>query len=304
MEKNVSSLKISNIILCVILLITFVIVGTRTNVKANEINNNDDEVYPSVNIQLGNRYPSLIKSVSTYKEESLVASNIILDSNYYIKKNIDTIKFFATAFGYDLNDVINDLTSLSKNEEVFIRTNIGYLKNKSGKLYVYDNFEYGLIEYFYNLNNNGRIKKNKKYIPYEGNSKYVEDLITYYSSIYQNVDKTTLLSIGAAESGYYKVKYMLKYNNIYGGMSSKGLIKHNNIELGVLTFVRMMSRNYYGKGLTTPKSIGKVYCPVYIDGVKVASPHWINLVNTAKNKYSKNNDNITINDLINKVEAI
>lgn len=304
MEKNVSSLKISNIILCVILLITFVIVGTRTNVKANEINNNDDEVYPSVNIQLGNRYPSLIKSESTSKEESLVASNIILDSNYYIKKNIDTIKFFATAFGYDLNDVINDLTSLSENEEVFIRTNIGYLKNKSGKLYVYDNFEYGLIEYFYNLNNNGRIKRNKKYIPYKGNSKYVEDLITYYSSIYQNIDKTTLLSIGAAESGYYKVKYMLKYNNIYGGMSSKGLIKHNNIELGVLTFVRMMSRNYYGKGLTTPKSIGKVYCPVYIDGVKVASPHWINLVNTAKNKYSKYNDNITINDLINKVEAI
>ncbi len=303
MEKNVSSLKISNIILCVILLITFVIVGSRTNVKANEINNNDDEVYPSVNIQLGNRYPSLIKSEITL-EESLLVDNIILDNNYYIDEYIDTINFFASVFGYDSNDVINDLKSLGLNEEVFIETNIGYLRNKSGELYVYDNFEYGLIEYFYDLNNNGRIKRNKKYVPYEGDSKYVEDLIIYYSSIYQNVDKVTLLSIGAAESGYYKVKYMLRYNNIYGGMSSSGLIKHNNIEIGVLTFVRMMSRNYYGKGLTTASSIGRVYCPVYIDGVKVASPHWIYLVDTAYDKYSNYNDNITINDLINKVETM
>ena len=58
-------------------------------------------------------------------------------------------------------------------------------------------------------------------------------LIQYFADIYDNVDKQTILGIGAAESGYYKVKYMLKNNNIYGGMSSKGLIRHNNIELGV-----------------------------------------------------------------------
>ena len=37
----------------------------------------------------------------------------------------------------------------------------------------------------------------------------------YYSNIYTNVDQTLMLSIGAAESGYYKVKYMLKKNNVY-----------------------------------------------------------------------------------------
>ena len=56
---------------------------------------------------------------------------------------------------------------------------------------------------------------------------------------------------------------MLRQNNIYGGMSSKGLIKYNSIELGVLTYVRMMSKNYYAKGLTNMYSIGKVYCPTY-----------------------------------------
>ena len=86
----------------------------------------------------------------------------------------------------------------------------------------------------------------------------------------KNVDSKLLLSIGAAESGYYKVKYMLRQNNIYGGMSSKGLIKYNNIELGVLTYVRMMSKNYYARGLTNMYSIGKVYCPTYENGTKIA----------------------------------
>lgn len=92
---------------------------------------------------------------------------------------------------------------------------------------------------------------------------------------------------------------MLKYNNVYGGMSSKGLIKHNNIEQGVLSFVRLMSRNYYGKGLNTLESIGKVYCPVYNNGVKQASSHWINLVTNTKSKYINYTDTITIENLMN-----
>ena len=38
MEKDVSSLKIFNIVLCVIILITFVIVGTKITANAEEIN--------------------------------------------------------------------------------------------------------------------------------------------------------------------------------------------------------------------------------------------------------------------------
>jgi hypothetical protein len=85
-------------------------------------------------------------------------------------------------------------------------------------------------------------------------------------------------------------------------MSSSGLVRHNNIELGVLSYVRMMSRNYYGKGLDTISEIGYVYCPSYENGYKAASSHWISLVSRAINKYEAYDKNVTFNELINKEE--
>lgn len=295
MEKNVSSLKILNIIICLLLLVVFAIF---TGTKKVDAKSEASGEYPS-RFTLGYQFKELkfIYKKATPKEEILV-----YNLEYYIENNLDIIKFYSNVFDYKLEDVINDLKEREKNNSTFISTNIGYLKNEKGELRIYDSFEYGLIEYFYNLMETKTIKRNIKYKPYEGNSSYVEKLIMHYSSIYSNVDQTTLLSIGAAESGYYKVKYMLRANNIYGGMSSKGLIRHNNIELGVLSYVRMMSKYYYGKGLNTPELIGRVYCPVFENGKKVASQHWLNLVSTAKNKYNKYNFNITINDIINKEE--
>ena len=46
--------------------------------------------------------------------------------------------------------------------------------------------------------------------------------------------------------------------------------------------------------LNTLSEIGRVYCPVYNNGVKTASSHWINLVNTAKTKYNDYTQNIEI----------
>ena len=37
---------------------------------------------------------------------------------------------------------------------------------------------------------------------------------------------------------------MLSANNIYGGMSGGSLIRHDTIEYGVLSYVRMMSEKY------------------------------------------------------------
>ena len=93
------------------------------------------------------------------------------------------------------------------------------------------------------------------------------------------------------------------YNNNDIAIRVNPLIDYfNNIELGVLSYVRMMSKYYYGKGLNTPELIGRIYCPVFENGTKVASSHWLNLVSTAKNKYNKYDFNITINDIINKEE--
>lgn len=288
MNKKLSSLKIHNIVVCAIILIVFVIFGVA-NARAEEINNND-EVLPSNNIQLGNNYRKLIdenkekQTTNTKKKESNILN---------IKEK--EIKFFSEIFGYNYEDVLNNLKGI--NNETYNEYNIGNIKNNKDELIKYNSFEYGLIEYFYNLNKEKSLKKTNKYVPYTGDSLYVENLIIYFSSIYDNVDSKLLLGIGAAESGYYKVKYMLRLNNIYGGMSSKGLIKYNNIELGVLTYVRMMSKNYYAKGLTNLYSIGKVYCPTYENGSKIASPHWISLINKALIKYELYNYNVELKDI-------
>lgn len=289
MNKKLSSLKIHNIIFCTIILILFVIFGV-INTNADEINNNkNDEVLPSNNIQLGYNYRKLIKE-ETSKRNSTYS---IIDT----KK--EEIIFFSKIFGYDFNNIYNDLKIINNQNEN--ANNIGQIKDKRDNMLTYPSFEYGLIEYFYNLNSTKRIKRTNIYTPYEGNSEYIENLILYFSSIYNNVDSKLLLSIGAAESGYYKVKFMLRYNNIYGGMSNNGLIKYNNIEIGTLTFVRMMSKNYFAKGYTNMYSIGKIYCPVIENGTKKASNHWLNLVNKALNKYNNYNTNIEINKIIEQI---
>ena len=296
MEKDLSSLKILNIIICLLLLTVFVVLTRPKNVDAST----SDE-YPS--IKLGYEFKKLefITNLNIHEEES---NKITYNLDYYLEEKKDTIAFFAKAFGYNYNDVIKDLQTKNDKEEVFLMTNIGFLKNKNNELLNFENFEYGLIEYFYNLNKTKTLKRTNKYIPYSGSASYVENLIMYYSTIYTNVDQTLMLSIGAAESGYYQVKYMLKKNNVYGGMSTKGLIRHDNIELGVLSYIRMMSKNYYAKGLTTKSVIGRVYCPVFEGGIKRASSHWINLVTTAESKYQNYKNKININDIINKEELV
>ena len=296
--KSVSSPKILNIVLAIAILLLFVLVvwtGDKGKPLAKE-----KLISDALNTPMELTYNKL-GFVSYIINEQVIVE--VKDQDYYIKQQAETIRFFCRLFDYQYDDIISDLKSKETEDEVFEATNIGYLKDKAGNINTYPNFEYGLIEYFYNLNNSNSKLRKVKYVPYTGDAKYVENLIIYFSSIYPNVDAKALLSIGAAESGYYKVKYMLKYNNVYGGMSSKGLIKHNNIEQGVLSFVRLMSKNYYGKGLTTFEAIGRVYCPVNDNGVKKASAHWLSLVKNAKNKYDSYPSTITFNELIKK-EAI
>ncbi len=233
------------------------------------------------------------------KEE--VTVDIVYDANYYITTYAETIKFFAQTFGVKYEDIEADLRARDElYHDEFENTNIGYLRDAEGNIKQYDSVEYGIVEYFYDYVERNPKKVSKKRVPYSGNAKYVENLIIYYTThIYTNVDTATALSIGAAESGYYKVKYMLKCNNIYGGMSSKGLIKYKNIEYGVLSYIRLLSKNYYGKGLDTIAKIGKIYCPRYdSNGLKIASPHWISLVNKAMEKYQKYNLDIILVDML------
>ena len=292
---------LKHVLCCVIILVIFVVTITLTVdakvIETDEAVNVEDTI--PLRKQLGKKY----RKLENYKKEEVEVLEfnkpriIEKDINYYINLNINALTFYSKIFGYSLDYVKSDLIKRSENLDIE-PTNIGSIKD-NGELVKYDNVDYGIIEYFYDLIENSNEKRLNYRKEYTGSSDYVEKLIMYYTNIY-NVDTTLALSIGAAESGYYKVSYMLKRNNVYGGMSSHGLIRHENIELGVLKYIRLLKFNYINKGLNDVYSIGRVYCPTYDEyGNIVASSHWINLVNTAKNKYKNYTQNITIDDIVN-----
>lgn len=294
--KNIMTFKAIKNMVCTVALVLPVHIGTGILLPSFGVDTTSENVIVGYNagdeVALGNPSVVLLDLKGEYCDTSCV-----------LAQNKDTVDFFTKAFGVDVNLIKDDLKARNTDGKFEIN-NIGALKNSKGELKEYDSFEKGFIEYMYDyVNKNPKNVKNK-YTPYNGSAKYVENLIKYYTSIYNNVDYLTAISIGAAESDYYKVKYMLNYNNVYGGMSSKGLIKHKNIELGVLSFIRLLSYNYYGKGLNTKEAIGKVYCPRYENGVKVASSHWLSLVSTAMKHYKDSYVELTASDLLEESVAI
>ena len=303
--KKTSKVSWKLVACCFVLLVVFVLtVGTyidEQNVdKTPSIAYSEDsEVIPLVNSDYDEL--STIQNevkLAGPKEEVVVQEPSALDN--YITTYKKDIELVCKAFGVDYELITQDLQNKYDTHEEFETTNVGYLLDSKGNVKTFKNDLYGLVEYFYSyVKNNPKKVKNKR-VPYKGSADYVEKLIIYFSEhIYTDVDTTTALSIGAAESGYYKVKYMLACNNVYGGMGSNGLIKYKNIEFGVLSYVRYLSRNYYSKGNTSLEGIGRIYNPTTdINGNKIASPHWISMIKTAKNKYSKMNKNLSIEDLV------
>lgn len=308
-SRKASKVSWKHIVCCLILLVVFVLtIGFHTNAEGygdTAIADNSSDVVPLRSIEFGLvRYDTYaVKNeveLAGPKEEVTVARREV---DYYITTYADELEFFAKTFGVNYEDIVLDLRSrYDYSDKEFEPTNIGFLLNSKKGVKTYSSVEYGIVEYFYDYVEKHPGQVNKKRVAYSGGASYIENLIIYYTThIYTNVDTKVALSIGAAESGYYKVKFMLRANNVYGGMSSKGLIKYRNIEYGVLSYIRLLSKNYYGKGLDTISKIGKVYCPTYDNfGNKIASPHWINLVNTAIKKYSKYNLTNSIEDLVKK----
>lgn len=300
MENRKAYIKaLTHILCCIIILLIFVITTTRVNAMSCE----PKELNGNITLK------PLIKE-SIYKFDSIETNEInnikydsprVIENNIYIfiDKYIDTIKFFSNMFGFDVEFIKDDLIQRNLNNTVLNENNLGGLKNSNDELMDFPNVEYGISEYFFELSNLYPEKKENKIISYTGDSDYIEKLIIYYTNIYEEVDTTLALSIGAAESGYYKVKYMLQKNNVYGGMGTNGLIVYDNIEIGVLKYIRLLSKSYFKKGLTTKETIGRKYCPqINSNGEKVASAHWINLVTKAENKYSSYTKDITIEDII------
>lgn len=306
--RKASKVSWKHVVCCIVLLVIFVLTigihlnaeGNADGVIADTTNTSDTLPLRTNNIGLAQSILDALKNeVEAGPKEEVTVNQVDID--YYITTYADELKFFANTFGVNYEDIIDDLHErfdVNCNKG-FNETNIGFILNENGDIKTFESIEYGIVEYFYNYVKKNPKKVNNKREPYTGSAEYVENLIIYYTThIYTNVDTKVALSIGAAESGYYKVKYMLRCNNVFGGMSSNGLIKYKNIEYGVLSYIRLLSKNYYNKGLNTISKIGRVYCPTYDNyGNKIASPHWINLVNTAINKYQKRELSISLEDL-------
>ena len=320
--KSASRLRVGNIVTCAVILLVFVFVMIMyTNVEGLTVQNQSCSLEQSEVIPLLSKafdqdlLVTLVKQNEVEagpKEEVAVEGTEIqedfervdneLDS--YITTYLDDIKFLCYTFSINYEDFIDDLyKQYDKNHEAygFDEKNVGYILNAKGKLNSYKNVKYGLVEYIYKYIGKHPKKVKTRRVAYTGKASYVENLIRYYSSIYTNVDTNLALSIGAAECGYYKVKGMLKAGNVYGGMSGGHLIHYDNIEIGVLSYIRLLSKSYFGKGLKTVQTIGYKYNPIIDNnGNKVASPHWVSMVNTANNHYKKLSNKVLAKDLLKK----
>ncbi len=204
--------------------------------------------------------------------------DIYQDLDNFIEENKATFEFYLKTFGISLDDL----------KKVIIENNYSNRLNYNDIANIgkeYDSLDKYLIKYLFKLREEQpKLFKQVYSNGQDNNKKYIYGLLNYYSNIYSNVDYDVLASIAYIESGNLSAKYMMKHNNIYGGMSGHGLLKYQNIEYGVLVYVKMMSERYYGKGLDTVEKIAKVY--------NMGNTNWIKNVNSMRSKFN-NSDNIT-----------
>ena len=217
--------------------------------------------------------------------ESYTTYDINNDLDTFIEENKTTFEFYSNTFSITIDNL----------KAAIIKANDGKTLNKQdigNTNTIYDSLDKNLIDYLFKLKKeNSKLFKQKYSNGNNYSKQYVYGLLNYYSNIYTNVDYTTLASIAYIESGNLNSNYMMSCNNIFGGMSSSGLIKYQNIEYGVLAYVKLMSENYYKKGLNTIDKIARVYNP--------NSETWVTNVKNTTKKFNNYEKIINLNTLMN-----
>ena len=236
-----------------------------------------------------NRDEMIVHSISYNVDAEVPESTRILSEeeilNIFLTNNTNTIKFMSDMFQID-NEVL-----LNKLREDYQSINL--LDNDLDKT---------LLDYMIALEDSNPELFSKKLNVSNPSKEYMIALIKYFCDYYGNVDFSIAAAIAEIESGY-SAKSMLNKNNIFGGMSSGGLIKYKNIEYGIYSYIKLLSEGYFGKGLTTVEAIGRVYNPTYNEaGVKIAKPSWVANVSNAMSDYSVM-DTVEIEALLSLKEA-
>ena len=215
---------------------------------------------------------TVVNNDSLLAVSTIVEYNVEDDVKNFIENNKTLFDFYTNLFGISLEDLTN----------VIIEANTGVRFNELDIFNTQE--EYDSLDKDLLINLLALEKTNSNLFNRTCNSgisyskEYIYGLVSYFSLLYGNVDFETLAAIAYIESGNLSSNYMLSANNIYGGMSGGSLIRHDTIEYGVLSYVRMMSEKYYGKGLTTISKIAQRY--------NLGSQTWINNVTAMKKKFA------------------
>ena len=161
-KGKAKKVALKHILCCLILLLVFVLtIGVKG--YANEgtgeehLSANTSDTVPLKPLVADNYFELETEKESNPESiENIIA--IINESDYdkttyedYLNLYSEELKFFSKAFGYKYEDVLEDLKTKAKENTEFEPTNIGFLKNKEGKLKTFDSIEYGIVEYFYQL---------------------------------------------------------------------------------------------------------------------------------------------------------
>lgn len=218
--------------------------------------------------------------------------NLTDDIKNFVNNNYDIFKFYSDTFEISIDDLEQELINSNYNR-CFNPKDIG----NNG--IIYDSLDKNLIDYLFNLEElKPKLFSNKHYNGTEYSKEYIYGLLNYYTNIYNNVDYKTLAGIAYIETGNLNSKTMLKYNNIYGGMSNTGLIKYKNISYGILTYVKLMSEKYYAVGLNNLETIGKKFNPITTsNGKKVANPKWVSDIKSILSKIDNSKVIYTVTEL-------
>lgn len=217
-------------------------------------------------------------SVLINTDQRDISKKEIIDS--FIESNDILLQFYSETFQIKKDELINQIKENNKTTQEFNELDIFNTKT------VFKTKDESILEYLLTLEkSNPKLFSNKK-TACQKDKKYILGLIDYFTSIYDSVDPALAKSIALIESGYSS-KYMLNKNNIFGGMSNKGLITYKNINYGVLKYIKLLNDQYYAKGLTTVEDIGRKYNPIKSSsGKKVANPTWVSNVSKNMFKYS------------------
>lgn len=241
----------------------------------------------------------LIAHNKVMQKELLVSSISMIDANIsepeskrvlseeelasiYINDNIELVSFLADVFKINKDTLVERLKSDYQN--------INLVNN--------ENLEYTLIEYLLALEDSEKELFDNSIDLCNDSKEYIVALLKYFSNVYDNVDFSIAAAIAQIESGY-TVTSMLNKNNVFGGMSGGSLIRYKNIEYGILSYVKLLSDGYFGKGLTTVDTIGRVYNPIFNEnGVKIANPSWVSKVNNAMDEFINIETEISIAEVL------